>query len=31
VIDQQELEAAGFFPALFRNLNTPQELEAERW
>jgi molybdopterin-guanine dinucleotide biosynthesis protein A len=28
VIDQQELESAGFSPALFRNLNTPQELEA---
>ena len=29
-IDEQELEAAGFSPALFRNLNTPEELEAEK-
>jgi len=29
-IEQQELEAAGFSPALFRNLNTPEELEAEQ-
>lgn len=27
VIEEQELEAAGFSPALFRNLNTPEELE----
>jgi molybdopterin-guanine dinucleotide biosynthesis protein A len=26
VIEEQELEAAGFSPALFRNLNTPEEL-----
>ena len=30
IIEQQELEAAGFSPAIFRNLNTPEELEAER-
>jgi molybdopterin-guanine dinucleotide biosynthesis protein A len=30
VIDEAELEAAGFSPAIFRNLNTPEELEAER-
>jgi molybdenum cofactor guanylyltransferase len=30
VIEPQELEAAGFTPALFRNLNTPEGLEAER-
>ena len=26
VIEQEELEGAGFSPALFRNLNTPEEL-----
>jgi len=26
VLDQEELERAGFSPALFRNLNTPEEL-----
>jgi len=30
VIEEQELQAAGFSPALFRNLNTPEELEAEK-
>jgi molybdopterin-guanine dinucleotide biosynthesis protein A len=30
VITEEELEDAGFSPALFRNLNTPGELEAER-
>jgi molybdopterin-guanine dinucleotide biosynthesis protein A len=30
MIDEQELEAAGFSPALFRNMNTPQELRAEK-
>jgi molybdopterin-guanine dinucleotide biosynthesis protein A len=30
VIEQEELEGAGFSPSLFRNLNTPEELEAER-
>jgi len=30
VIEQQELEVSGFSPALFRNLNTPEELEAEK-
>lgn len=30
IIEQEELEAAGFSSAIFRNLNTPQELEAER-
>jgi molybdopterin-guanine dinucleotide biosynthesis protein A len=30
VIEEQEMEAAGFSPALFRNLNTPEELEAEK-
>jgi molybdopterin-guanine dinucleotide biosynthesis protein A len=30
VIEQEELEGAGFSPAIFRNLNTPDELEAER-
>ena len=29
-IEEQELQAAGFSPALFRNLNTPEELEAEK-
>ena len=30
VIDRKELEDAGFSPAIFRNLNTPEELEAEK-
>jgi molybdopterin-guanine dinucleotide biosynthesis protein A len=30
VIEQEELEGAGFSSALFRNLNTPEELEAEK-
>jgi molybdenum cofactor guanylyltransferase len=30
VIEQKELESAGFSPTIFRNLNTPQELEAEK-
>ena len=30
VIEQEELEGAGFSCALFRNLNTPEELEAEK-
>jgi molybdenum cofactor guanylyltransferase len=30
VIEQDELEGAGFSPAIFRNLNTPEELEAEK-
>jgi len=30
VLEQEELEAAGFSPALFRNLNTPEELEVEK-
>jgi molybdopterin-guanine dinucleotide biosynthesis protein A len=30
VLDQEELEGAGFSPAIFRNLNTPEELEAEK-
>jgi molybdopterin-guanine dinucleotide biosynthesis protein A len=30
VIEQEELERAGFSSALFRNLNTPEELEAEK-
>jgi molybdenum cofactor guanylyltransferase len=29
-IGQDELDRAGFSPAIFRNLNTPEELEAER-
>jgi len=29
VINRDELEGAGFSPAIFRNMNTPQELEAE--
>jgi molybdopterin-guanine dinucleotide biosynthesis protein A len=29
-IDPEELEAAGFSAGIFRNLNTPQELDAER-
>lgn len=30
VIGQEELEGAGFSPAIFRNLNTPEELQAEK-
>ncbi len=30
VIEPQELEAAGFSRSIFRNLNTPEELEAEQ-
>ena len=30
VIEQEELEGAGFSTAIFRNLNTPEELEAEK-
>ena len=30
IIEQPELEAAGFSSAIFRNLNTPEELAAER-
>ncbi len=30
VIEPENLEAAGFSRAIFRNLNTPQELEAEK-
>ncbi len=30
VIEQEELERAGFSPAIFRNLNTPEQLEAEK-
>jgi molybdopterin-guanine dinucleotide biosynthesis protein A len=30
VIEQNELEDAGFSPAIFSNLNTPEELEAEK-
>jgi len=30
VIEQEELESAGFSSAIFRNLNTPEELEAEK-
>ena len=30
VIGREEWEGAGFSPALFRNLNTPEELEAEK-
>ena len=30
VIEQEELEGAGFSSATFRNLNTPEELEAEK-
>jgi molybdopterin-guanine dinucleotide biosynthesis protein A len=29
-IGQNELDLAGFSPAIFRNLNTPEELEAEQ-
>jgi len=30
VIEQEEFEGAGFSSAIFRNLNTPEELEAEK-
>ncbi|MGA8526695.1 MAG: molybdenum cofactor guanylyltransferase [Candidatus Sulfotelmatobacter sp.] len=30
VIEQEELEGAGLSSAIFRNLNTPEELEAEK-
>jgi molybdopterin-guanine dinucleotide biosynthesis protein A len=30
VIEQEELQLSGFSPAIFRNLNTPEELEAQR-
>ena len=30
VIDEEELRHAGFSSAIFRNLNTPEELEAQR-
>jgi len=30
MIGEEELEAAGFSPAIFRNLNTPEELQAEK-
>jgi molybdopterin-guanine dinucleotide biosynthesis protein A len=30
VIEQEELEDAGFSSAIFRNLNTPEDLEAEK-
>jgi molybdopterin-guanine dinucleotide biosynthesis protein A len=30
VIEREELEGAGFSRAIFRNLNTPEELEAEK-
>jgi molybdenum cofactor guanylyltransferase len=30
VIEEEDLEEAGFSPAIFRNLNTPEELEAEK-
>jgi len=30
VLEEEELDAVGFSPVLFRNLNTPEELEAER-
>ena len=30
VIEEEELEREGFSPAIFRNLNTPKELEAEK-
>ena len=29
VIEQEELQAAGFSASMFRNLNTPEELEKE--
>jgi molybdenum cofactor guanylyltransferase len=30
VIEREEIEDAGFSPAIFRNLNTPEELETEK-
>ncbi len=30
VIDEKQLESAGFSPSIFRNLNTPEEMEAEK-
>jgi molybdopterin-guanine dinucleotide biosynthesis protein A len=30
VIEREELEGAGFSRSIFRNLNTPEELDAER-
>ena len=30
VIEREELEDAGFSPAIFRNMNTPEELETEK-
>jgi molybdenum cofactor guanylyltransferase len=30
IIEEAELQRAGFAPRLFRNLNTPEELEAEK-
>jgi len=30
VIDQQELDQAGFSTSIFRNMNTPEELEQEQ-
>jgi molybdopterin-guanine dinucleotide biosynthesis protein A len=30
VIEEETLARAGFFPAMFRNLNTPEDLEAEK-
>jgi len=30
VVTQTELETAGFFPAIFRNLNTPEDLESAK-
>ena len=30
VVEQEELEGSGFSLAMFRNLNTPEELEAEK-
>jgi molybdenum cofactor guanylyltransferase len=30
IITEEELQTAGFSPAIFRNLNTPEQLEAER-
>jgi molybdopterin-guanine dinucleotide biosynthesis protein A len=30
VIEQDELQRAGFFPDVFRNLNTPEELQAQK-
>jgi hypothetical protein len=30
MIEREELESAGFSRSIFRNLNTPEELEAEK-